>query len=482
MADPSWRPLAGGVAQRRRERRLRSWYRHEQQTVRMALAAFSHHSALRRQTKARAGEEGHEEHNASRRQKPPPLQPELFNLEEEPGGGLPAPLSEVAGRQDKVVRHVLEDLGSVCPVVQILDLPVPHMMDQLAELLNLEEDVLDAGRLVDRIFQVPELVIEVPKIGLDVIPLRTLVPEPQLVEQLVEVPTTISYSSLQRTVEQHVDISVPQSGGQPSSGLQGFSSGQSSTASLSKKRILSGLWSRSLTLFLVEVFTVHLLLTLQLVMKNAQMSLAKGFFALFPKIKKVRSWARTRGRNCSPSRAHPRRLLSWRTPSSGCCSRTATLASLTTGTDVLSVQSGSRRLTLRLCGSAKGMRREGSGTGTGKRASLCLTSLLFLLGEVLHRQPRAVYKYWVGGLPSCDHATTCSSSSSSFMADMDQKGRCSGMYKLVFLVLHLALCCPRRTGKLDYVGDGVYFFFGPLYLEVTCSSFCLRTGLLISGR
>ena len=111
----------------------------------MALAAFSHHSALRRQTKARAGEEGHEEHDASRRQKPPPPQPELFSLEEEPGGSLPAPLSEVAGRQDKVVRHVLEDLGSVCPVVQILDLPVPHMMDQLAELLNLEEDVLDAS-------------------------------------------------------------------------------------------------------------------------------------------------------------------------------------------------------------------------------------------------------------------------------------------------------------------------------------------------
>ena len=30
---------------RRRERRLRSWWRHEQQTVRMALAAATHHSA-----------------------------------------------------------------------------------------------------------------------------------------------------------------------------------------------------------------------------------------------------------------------------------------------------------------------------------------------------------------------------------------------------------------------------------------------------
>ena len=229
MADPSWRPLAGGVAQRRRERRLRSWFRHEQQTVRMALAAFSHHSALRRQTKARAGEEGHEEHDALRRQKPPPPQPELFSLEEEPGGGLPAPLSEVAGRQEKVVRHVLEDLGSVCPFVQILDLPVPHRMDHLAELWNLEDDVLDAGRLLDR--PVSELVIEVPKISLDVIPLRALVPEPQLAEQLVEVPTIVSFSSLQRIMEQTVDIPVPQGGGGRVGvrSLQGFP-GQSSTA------------------------------------------------------------------------------------------------------------------------------------------------------------------------------------------------------------------------------------------------------------
>ena len=174
----------------------------------MALAESQHHTS-RGQKKARAGEEESEmKHTAKFRTTPPP-QPELFSLEEEPCGGLPAPLSAVAGRQDKVVRHVLEDLGSVCPVVQILDLPVPHRMDHLAELLNLEEDVLDAGRLVDRFFQVPEPVIEVPKISLDVIPLRTLVPEPQLAEQLVEVPTIVSFSLVQRTIEQTVDIPVP---------------------------------------------------------------------------------------------------------------------------------------------------------------------------------------------------------------------------------------------------------------------------------
>ena len=51
----------------------------------------------------------------------------------------------------------------------------------------------------------------------------------------------------------------------------------------------------------------------------------------------------------------------------------------------------------RSCGTAKGMRREGSGIGTRTRVSPRLTSLLFLLGEERYRQPRAVHKYWAGG-------------------------------------------------------------------------------------
>ena len=85
MADSSGQP--SGAARRRRERRLRSMLRHEQQTVRMALAAALHHSAgpkekvemqqngaLRGQkTAARAGEEVvHDAHDALRGQKTPP--------------------------------------------------------------------------------------------------------------------------------------------------------------------------------------------------------------------------------------------------------------------------------------------------------------------------------------------------------------------------------------------------------------------------
>ena len=40
------------------------------------------------------------------------------------------------------------------------------------------------------------------------------------------------------------------------------------------------------------------------------------------------------------------------------------------------------------------MRRERCTTGTGTRVPPRLTSLLFLLSEELHRQPRAVFKYW----------------------------------------------------------------------------------------
>ena len=56
--------------------------------------------------------------------------------------------------------------------------------------------------------------------------MRAILRDPQLVEQLVEVPTVLSYSWLQLRMEQNVDIAVPDRGGR-SSGLQGFSPGQS---------------------------------------------------------------------------------------------------------------------------------------------------------------------------------------------------------------------------------------------------------------
>ena len=166
---------------------------------------------------------GHEQNYGEDPEAPTP-QPELFSLEEEPGGGLPASLSEVAGRQDKVVRHVMEDLGSVCPFVQILDLPVPQTVDY----------VTDALRMLDR--PMAEQVIEVPRISCSPCPSRSLIPEPQTAEPLVEVPTVLSPTRIAlRIAEQIVDTPVPQGLGKRRG--QGFLPGQSSTAVSSAKRI-----------------------------------------------------------------------------------------------------------------------------------------------------------------------------------------------------------------------------------------------------
>ena len=71
-----------GAAQRRRQRRLRSWLRHERMTVAMALAERTHHSS-RGQTIARAGVWGHELNYTATMWHPPTPQPELFSLFEE---------------------------------------------------------------------------------------------------------------------------------------------------------------------------------------------------------------------------------------------------------------------------------------------------------------------------------------------------------------------------------------------------------------
>ena len=79
------------------------------------------------------------------------------------------------------------------PMVQILDFPVPQMVEQL----------VDVFRFFDTLCPVPEQVIEVPKFVCPPRAARTVLCAPQLAEQLVEVPTLVSYSSLTRTMEQH---------------------------------------------------------------------------------------------------------------------------------------------------------------------------------------------------------------------------------------------------------------------------------------
>ena len=161
----------------------------------MALAECTHHSAPRGQKVARAGGGARDELHGRAPEDAPP--------------------------QGRVLRHVVGHLP-----VPSLDVPVPQMVDQLPDIEH-----FFAALSPD-----PEQVIEVPKIlPLDV-PMRAALRGTQLVEQLVEVPTTVSFSSLQRTVDQLVDIPVPGGGG-TSSGLHGFLPRQRSKASPSRKRI-----------------------------------------------------------------------------------------------------------------------------------------------------------------------------------------------------------------------------------------------------
>ena len=257
-------------------------------------------------------------------------------------GSRPPCLGEPRGPQERDLPRTVEQIAVHAPMVQILDAPVTQMVEQLPDVM----------RFFDFLLPVPEQVIEVPKILLDDVPMRTVVRDTQLVEQLVEVPTIVSWSMLQQIMEQNVDIPVVDRGSGAGGGLSGFLPGQ---YSMTGEQIvdnpvpgrgegISGLQGffpdrvqqrrlsrRSLT-FPVEVFKVLILdrvrqclrpFTLQLVRTMTRMSLVKGFFALFPKIKKVRRSLRTRGRNCLRTPAHPRRRLSWRTPLSGCGSMNA---------------------------------------------------------------------------------------------------------------------------------------------------------------
>ena len=67
--------------------RLRSWWRHERQSIAAALATFKHHSA------PRSREEDH----------------------------------EISGAQERVLRHAVEQVADSVPVVLALDAPVLQM-------------------------------------------------------------------------------------------------------------------------------------------------------------------------------------------------------------------------------------------------------------------------------------------------------------------------------------------------------------------
>ena len=141
--DPCWEPRTG-AAQRRKGRRLRAAWRYEQQSIAQAVAAATHHSALRRQKTATA----EASYDALRSQNT-----EFFSLyEEELGGTRPDRLYEVRP-QERVQRRTVEQIVDNTLFLPTFDIPVPQMENQLVEVCRLL-DVLT-----------PEQAIEVPKIS-----------------------------------------------------------------------------------------------------------------------------------------------------------------------------------------------------------------------------------------------------------------------------------------------------------------------------
>ena len=177
------------------------------------------------------------------------------------GGERTAALLEL-GPQERDRRHT----GVGFEIGQRLDVLVPLMGEQLPIIVQFL------------------LVIEVPKILLDRTPQRLgdRLRQPQMVEQLVHVPTVVSLSSLQQLVaEQIVDIPVPgRAGGGGRGGLQDriqqhFTSSRPLTFQFRAVEVF-----KALALDRVQQ-PLHLTLVLL-------MTLGKGFFALFSEGKKGR--------------------------------------------------------------------------------------------------------------------------------------------------------------------------------------------------
>ena len=174
------------------------------------LAESSHHSS-RGQTIARARGELHGHDRG-----PPTPQPKVFSIEEEPGGARRDRLFAVSGPQERVRRRTVQQIVNFAPL-PTLDDPAPQMVEQLPDVLQFFGTLLP-----DR-----EQVIKVPKILPEDVPVRAVLRDSQLLEQLVEVPTIVSYSSLlllQVLVEQNVGIAVVGDCG--CGGLSGFLPGQ----------------------------------------------------------------------------------------------------------------------------------------------------------------------------------------------------------------------------------------------------------------
>ena len=122
------------AAQRRNQRRVRPWWRHERMSIACALAEALHH----------VRHEGGGVCSERRLTRP--------EHSHQSTGGSPV---EDPRPQERVHRHTIDQIVETFVTVQVLDDPVPQMVDHLVEVFKLLE------------IAVPEHVIDVPKISQD---------------------------------------------------------------------------------------------------------------------------------------------------------------------------------------------------------------------------------------------------------------------------------------------------------------------------
>ena len=165
----------GTSARRRRERRLRAQWRHEQQSIAMALAAAQHHSASK--------SAGPVSHNVLRNQKTAREGTEFYAMSVDSDvvvGGRPPSLVDVRP-QERLQQRTVKQIVDPVPVVPLLHDVEPQMVEQLVDFLA----PLDV--------RVAEQVIEVPTVVCPPRGARTVLGAPQTAEQLAEVPTPPEY-------------------------------------------------------------------------------------------------------------------------------------------------------------------------------------------------------------------------------------------------------------------------------------------------
>ena len=201
-----------GAAKRRRLRRLRSWWRHEQQTVAAVLARDELYGYAPEDAPSQAAGARYFAMDAGE------------DVGEAPAAGRPAPLLEVVP-QDRVQQRTAEQIVDPVPLVPLLMTLCRRWWNSWWTFSHLSTSLFPS-RLSK---------IECPPRAA-----RAVLRAPQTADQLVEVPTIISYSSLlQRTMEQNVALPVPRGRGGRNADLQGFLRGQSSTAPCSSLERIS---------------------------------------------------------------------------------------------------------------------------------------------------------------------------------------------------------------------------------------------------